>query len=153
MDRVVALKILNPKLLGLPDSVARFRREVKGAARLSHPNIVTAYDAEQAGDSHFLVMEYVQGISLARLVEVQGPLPVGRACSFIRQAALGLEHAFKCGMVHRDIKPQNLMVVSGESVSGESVSGEGKAANSATGSHHSPLTTPRVKILDFGLAR
>src|SRR5262249_35413050 len=80
-------------------------------------------------------------------------LPIARACSYIRQAALGLEHAFECGMVHRDIKPQNLMVVSGESVSGESVRGEGKAANSATGSHHSPLSTPRGKILDFGLAR
>jgi uncharacterized protein (TIGR03067 family) len=124
MERVVALKVLPPRLLDRPDSVERFRREVKGAARLSHANIVTAHDADQAGSLHFLVMEYVPGISLARLVEEQGPLPVPKACAYIRQAALGLAHAHECGMVHRDIKPQNLMVVQ-----------------------------EQLKILDFGLAR
>jgi uncharacterized protein (TIGR03067 family) len=126
MDRVVALKVLHPGLLDRPDWVERFRREVRGAARLVHPHIVTAYDAEQAGGSHFLVMEYVEGISLARLVEERGPLPVAQACAYARQAALGLQHAHECGMVHRDIKPQNLMVAK---------------------------ETGRVKILDFGLAR
>src|SRR5260370_29643869 len=92
MERVVALKVLNSKLLDRPASIERFRREVKGAARLSHPNIVTAYDAEQAGATHFLVMEYVPGISLARLVEEQGPMPVSVASAYIRQAALGLHH-------------------------------------------------------------
>jgi serine/threonine protein kinase/WD40 repeat protein len=135
MERVVALKILNPRLLDKPASVERFRREVRGAGQLSHPNIVTAHDADHAGDSHFLVMEYVPGISLARLVEEQGPLPVATACNYIRQASLGLQHAFECGMVHRDIKPQNLMVVSGEPAKG--------AARAAQ----------QVKILDFGLAR
>src|SRR5262249_28733202 len=88
-------------------------------------------DADQAGSTHLFVMEYVSGISLARLVEEQGPLPVATACAYIRQAALGLQHAHDCGMVHRDIKPQNLMVVSG---------GDDPAAR-------------HVKILDFGLAR
>jgi uncharacterized protein (TIGR03067 family) len=129
MDRVVALKILNPRLLDRPASVERFRQEVKGAARLIHPHIVTAYDADQAGASHFLVMEYVPGTSLARLVEEQGPLPVHQACDYVRQAALGLQHAHECGMVHRDIKPQNLVVLA-------QGAGEGL-----------------VKILDFGLAR
>jgi hypothetical protein len=125
MDRPVALKVIRREWTGDPATVERFRREVRSAAALAHPNIVTAHDADQAGDLHFLVMEYVDGTSLDRLVASRGPLPVLQACDYIRQAALGLEHATKQGMVHRDIKPQNLMLTP-----------EG-----------------RVKILDFGLAR
>jgi serine/threonine protein kinase len=125
MERVVALKVISPALTAVPGAVERFHREVKAAARLSHPNIVTAYDAEQAGDCHFLVMEFVTGTNLATVVRQRGPLPVGLACGYIRQVALGLQHAFEQGMVHRDIKPHNLMLTSGG----------------------------RVKILDFGLAR
>ena len=126
MDRPVALKVIRGDLLGNEAMVERFRREVKSAARLaSHPNIVAAYDAEQAGETHMLVMEFVEGTDLARLVERRGPLPVGEACEYARQAALGLQHAFEDGMVHRDIKPQNLM----------------------------RTTRGQVKILDFGLAR
>jgi hypothetical protein len=125
MERLVALKVIDRSLTGNPAVVERFRREVKAAGALSHPNIVHAYDAEQAGDSHFLVMEYVEGTTLARLVEREGPLPVARACDAIRQAARGLQRAHEHGLVHRDIKPHNLML------------------------------TPQgvVKILDFGLAR
>lgn len=125
MERPVALKVINRSLMEDPAAVERFRREVKTAARLSHPNIVTAFDAEQANEHHFLVMEYVDGLSLDRLIDKQGPLPVREACDFIRQAALGLQHAHERGMVHRDIKPQNLM------------------------------RTPdgQIKVLDFGLAR
>jgi serine/threonine protein kinase len=125
MERLVALKVIDHGLTSKPDVVERFRREVKAAAQLNHPNIVHAYDAEQAGDSHFLVMEFVEGTTLARLVEQQGPLPAAQACDYVRQAALGLQRAFEHGMVHRDIKPHNLM------------------------------RTPQgvVKILDFGLAR
>jgi uncharacterized protein (TIGR03067 family) len=125
MERPVALKLVSQSLTSNPAMVERFRREVKTAGQLKHPNIVMAYDAEQAGDSHFLVMEYVEGKSLARLVSEQGLLPVHQACDYIRQAALGLQYAHECGMVHRDIKPHNLML------------------------------TPdgQVKILDFGLAR
>jgi uncharacterized protein (TIGR03067 family) len=152
MERVVALKVLNSKLLDRPASIERFRREVKGAARLIHPNIVTAYDAEQAGTSHFLVMEYVPGISLARLVEEQGPMPVSVASAYIRQAALGLQHAFECGMVHRDIKPQNLMVVQPPR-DPQSRDREGAVPRPVD----APLPFGRgsevVKILDFGLAR
>jgi predicted Ser/Thr protein kinase len=125
MERPVALKVISRELTRDPAAVERFRREVKTAARLSHPNIVTAHDAEQANDLHFLVMEYVEGVSLDRLVEQRGRLPVAQACEYVRQAALGLQHAHERGMVHRDIKPQNLML------------------------------TPQgqVKVLDFGLAR
>src|SRR5262249_32612578 len=113
MNRPVALKVIHPRLAANQATVERFRREWTGAARLVHPNIVTAFDPDQAGRPYLFVMEYVSAISLARLVEEQGPLPVPTACAYIRQAALGLQHAHDCGMVHRDIKPQNLMVVSG----------------------------------------
>ena len=89
----------------------RFRREAQAAARLSHPNIVLVYECDQDGDTHFLAMEYVPGVTLQRLVEQSGPLPVGQACDLVRQAALGLQHASEQGLVHRDIKPSNLMVV------------------------------------------
>jgi len=125
MDRQVALKIIHRDLIKHPRIVERFRQEVKAAARLSHPNIVTAYDADQAGDLHFLVMEFVDGISLAQLVGKRGPLEVAYACHYVRQAAKGLHHAFEAGMVHRDIKPHNLMLT----------------------------RKGQVKILDFGLAR
>src|SRR5260370_1120539 len=75
----------------------------------THPTLVPAYDAEQAGDTHFLVMEFVEGKSLDRVVAEEGPLPVARACDYVRQAALGLQHAHRHGMVHRDVKPHNLM--------------------------------------------
>ena len=110
MDRVVALKVLTKKLLDSPDAVARFQREVKAAARLAHPHIVTAYDADEAGGLHFLVMEYVDGSDLAGMVKQQGPLPVNQALDFLLQAARGLEHAHGEGVVHRDIKPSNLLV-------------------------------------------
>src|SRR5262249_43720574 len=103
MGRTVALKVINQSLTRDPKAVDRFRLEVQAAARLSHPNIVTAFDAETAGSLHFLVMEFVEGISLARVVEKRGTLPVAHACNYVRQAALGLQHAFVQGMVHRDI--------------------------------------------------
>ncbi len=125
MERQVAIKVISKSLLEHPDALERFHREVKAAAKLSHPNIVIAFDAERAGDLHMLVMEYVEGRSLDRVLRDKGPLPILHACDYVRQAALGLQHACDKGMVHRDVKPQNLML------------------------------TPQgqVKVLDFGLAR
>jgi WD40 repeat protein/predicted Ser/Thr protein kinase len=125
MERTVALKVIRRDLMNRPTAAERFVLEVRAAARLSHPNIVTAHDAEQAGDVHFLVMEYVHGESLESLVHRQGTLSVVQSCDAVRQAALGLQHAHERGMVHRDVKPANL------------------------------LRTPdgTVKVLDFGLAR
>ncbi len=125
MERPVAIKVLNRALLDHPDALPRFLGEIKAAARLDHENIVRAHDAERAGDLHMLVMEYVEGQSLDRVLRRKGPLPVPHACHCARQAALGLQYASDRGMVHRDIKPQNLMLTP-----------QGK-----------------VKILDFGLAR
>ena len=124
MERTVALKVINRGLVQKADAVDRFHREVKAAAQLSHPNIVTSHDADQAGDFHFMVMEHVDGVDLSQTVKDRGALPVAETCDYIRQAAIGLQHAHERGMVHRDIKPHNLMVT-------------------ADGI---------VKILDFGLA-
>src|SRR5262245_3270357 len=144
MKRTVALKVINPKFMQSKQAVERFHREVQAAARLHHPNIVTAHDAEQAGGAHYLVMEYVPGTDLQKVLEQRGPLPIAEACEYIRQAALGLQHAHENGMVHRDIKPQNLML-----------SGVDEAARFVVSSGRSEplrLRAASVKILDFGLA-
>ena len=150
MDRLVALKLINQGLVRNTQAVERFRREVRAAARLTHPNIVTAYDAEQAGDVHFLVMEFVDGTDLASVVQQQGPLPIAQACDCIRQAAEGLQHAHEMGMVHRDIKPHNLML-SSRGLRVESPERGNNVANSASGPSVVD-SRPTVKILDFGLA-
>jgi serine/threonine protein kinase len=116
--RLVALKVIRRERLLAEDSVRRFRREVQAAARLTHPNIVLVYDSDQSGDTHFLAMEYVDGITLQRLVEVEGPLPPARACDYVRQAALGLQHAHEQALVHRDVKPANLMLAGWRPASG-----------------------------------
>jgi serine/threonine protein kinase len=143
--RTVALKIIRKERLTHPESVLRFRRESQAAARLSHPNVVLVYESDRAGDLHYLAMEFVEGITLQRLVEQYGPLPVAQACEWIRQAALGLQHAQEQMLVHRDIKPSNLMLAlprSGAIVPGRK---SGPALASWEGAV--------VKILDMGVAR
>ena len=110
MERVVALKVLASSAMKSPDAVQRFHREVKAAARLEHPNVVTAYNADEDGGRHFLVMQYVEGSDLSALVKDNGPLSVDKALSCILQAARGLEYAHAEGVVHRDIKPANLLL-------------------------------------------
>jgi serine/threonine protein kinase len=110
MDRLVALKAIRREALKAPGAVERFQREARTAAMLSHPNVVTVFDSSTGGGGHYLVMEYIEGTDLARVVKTQGALPVAAACEYIRQAALGLQHAHERGLVHRDIKPHNLML-------------------------------------------
>src|SRR5262249_43367347 len=110
MERIVAVKVLPPAMVKDRTAVQRFRREVQAAARINHPNIVTAFDADQAGGVHFLVMEFVEGSDLSALVKSNGPLPVEQAVACILQAARGLEFAHGEGIVHRDIKPANLLL-------------------------------------------
>jgi tRNA A-37 threonylcarbamoyl transferase component Bud32 len=116
MGRRVAVKVIHPHLCGSPAATERFRREVRAAARLAHPHIVTAYDAGQAGGRPFLVMEYVEGESLGDRLERLGPLSVAEACAAVRQAALGVQHAHDHGLIHRDLKPHNLMCAAGGTV-------------------------------------
>jgi serine/threonine-protein kinase len=130
LGRMVAVKVIRKELLAHPDSLRRFRREIKAASKLSHPNVVLAFDADEVRGVHYFAMEFVPGTDLFRMVRTSGPLLPGPACEYIRQAALGLQHAHERGIVHRDIKPHNLLVV---------------AANDST--------LPMVKVLDMGLAR
>lgn len=110
LGRVAAVKVINKQRLEHPSAVHRFQRETEAAAQLSHPNIVAVHDADDAGDLHYLVMEYIDGIDLFRLLAKVGPLPWALACEVVAQAALGLHHAHELGYVHRDIKPQNILV-------------------------------------------
>jgi formylglycine-generating enzyme required for sulfatase activity/tRNA A-37 threonylcarbamoyl transferase component Bud32 len=110
MDRLVALKVIRPEALKAPAAVERFQREARLAAKLAHPNVVTVFDSGAAGNTHYLVMEYLEGTDLASLLRQMGSVPVGDACNYVRQAALGLQHAFEQGLVHRDVKPSNLML-------------------------------------------
>jgi hypothetical protein len=90
--------------------VARFQREMEAIGRLNHPHIVRATDAGEVDGTHFLVMDFIDGQTLGQLVQAGGPLPVAEACELVRQAALGLQHVHQHGLVHRDVKPSNLLL-------------------------------------------
>lgn len=109
LGKPVALKMIHRRRLGDPEAVARFEREMKAVGRLDHSNIVRATDAGESRGVHFLVMEFVEGVNLSRLVKAGGPLPVREACALIVQAAAGLQYAHEAGLIHRDVKPSNLI--------------------------------------------
>jgi formylglycine-generating enzyme required for sulfatase activity/tRNA A-37 threonylcarbamoyl transferase component Bud32 len=110
MKRVVALKVLPSSLTEQTEAVERFEREVEAAAKLVHRNIVVAHDADEADGLHFLVMEYVDGGDLRSLVHLIGTLAVGQAVDYILQAAQALEYAHQKQVIHRDVKPANLLL-------------------------------------------
>jgi serine/threonine-protein kinase len=143
MGRVVALKVIRPERVADRGAVQRFCREVEAAAKLSHPNIVRAYDAGEVDGTYYFAMQYVAGTDLARLVKQGGPLPAARACDYVCQAAFGLEHIHESGLAHRDIKPSNLMIT-----------GVGEPRPASDPASGATLNAPgTVKILDLGLAR
>ena len=125
LDRTVALKVLHEHHLHDPEYVERFRREARSAAVLSHPNIVTVIDRGEHDGHQFIVFEYVGGENLKRLIEQRKPLPVATALELAIQIARGLSFAHRSGLVHRDVKPQNVLL-----------NGDGQA-----------------KVTDFGIAR
>lgn len=110
INKRVAIKVLPIKRVDQTSFLARFEREARVAFQLGHQNIARAFDKEQMGGIHFIVMEYVEGIDLHAKVKEDGPLEVREAALYIRQAALGLHYAHEEGMVHRDIKPANLIL-------------------------------------------
>ena len=130
MNRPVAIKVLSASLTRTRAERDAFQREVRAAGKLAHPNIVTAVDAGDLHDRCYLVLEFVDGPTLEALVRQRGPLPAAQACEFVRQTAAGLQHAHEKGLVHRDLKPTNLMV--------------------ARPTPSAPLT---VKITDFGVPK
>ena len=105
-----AIKVLPKSKLGKNSYLERFQREAKAIASLNHPNIVRAYDINNEKDTHYLVMEYVEGADMQNLVRKHGPLPYAVAADYIAQAARGLHHAHEAGLIHRDVKPANLLV-------------------------------------------
>lgn len=147
LHRVVALKVIRQgRLSSDPEVVKRFQRESQLAAQMSHPNVVLVYDADQVDHTHFIAMEYVEGIDLGKLVRERGPLPAKYVCEYLRQASLGLQHAHECGLIHRDIKPSNLLVTRVPP----------KPADDAPQDESIRFGNPSlsvVKILDMGLAR
>jgi len=132
MKKVVAIKVMKPDVAKDKEAVDRFYREIEVASQVSHPHIVYAYEAGPVGTQLVLALEYVEGTTLEELVTKSGPLPVPKACEYIRQAAVGLQYAHERGLVHRDIKPSNLLLA--------------RPSPAAGG-------IEIVKILDLGLAR
>ena len=125
LNRAVAIKVLHSHYAVDAGFLQRFHHEAQAAANLRHPNIVDVYDVGQDGDVHYIVMEYVAGSDLKSLILRNGPLPVEQAVAIGEAVASGLEAAHRVGMIHRDIKPQNIIV--------------GEQGN--------------VKITDFGIAK
>jgi eukaryotic-like serine/threonine-protein kinase len=132
--RTVALKVVRAALLSNPVIRGRYEREVQATSKLDHPHIVRTLDAGEADGKFYMAMEFVDGIDLSRLMKDCGALEVAEACEYVRQAALGLQHAHDCGFVHRDVKPSNIVVA---------------------GERHVPQATEPavVKLLDLGLSR
>src|SRR4051794_18012930 len=125
LDRPVALKVLTSELSRDPSFVERFRREAQAAANLSHPNIVAIYDWGQEEGTYFIVMEYIEGHSLRDVLRAQSKIEATRAAGIGAEVANGLSFAHKAGVVHRDVKPGNVLIETGG----------------------------QVKVTDFGVAR
>ncbi len=110
LHRRVALKVLSPDRMNNPRALARFTREAKVGAQLQHDNLVRIYDEGESNGIRYLVMEYIEGRNIGQLIQDTGPLPWPEACRIARQVALGLEHAYQKGLIHRDVNPCNILI-------------------------------------------
>lgn len=110
MHRKVALKVISKEFSNNPDALKQFQAEARAIATLNHINIVQAYNFESEGDRYYIVMEYVDGQSLEKRVQKEGPLPINDVISYLRQSAKALQHAHQRNMIHCDIKPDNLLL-------------------------------------------
>lgn len=166
LDRLVALKIIRPQILASrPEILSRFNREARAIAQVNHPNIVILFDADEFEGTHYIAMEYVEGQTLETLVRAGGPMGFKQSCDYIRQAALGLQHAYEVGLVHRDIKPSNILVAQKNTEIGSSSiklrrpalitihQKEQSLANNLSSPTKLLGSWGQVKILDMGLAR
>jgi eukaryotic-like serine/threonine-protein kinase len=143
LERTVAVKVLAEHLSDDEKFVARFRREALAVAKLIHPNIVQVYDTGVDEGRHYIVMEFVEGRSGAQLLQTEGRLGAATSVQIGVQACSGLEYAHRQGIIHRDVKPGNLMVIGGPA-------GRGKPG---AGGHDPPTGEMTVKLADFGIAR
>jgi serine/threonine protein kinase len=143
LERTVAVKVLAEHLSDDEKFVARFRREALAVARLIHPNIVQVYDTGVDDGRHYIVMEYVEGKSGAQLLQTKGTLGPAISVQIGVQSCSGLEYAHRQGIIHRDVKPGNLMVIGGPAAS----------RGASAGGHDPPTGEMTVKLTDFGIAR
>ncbi|HVU12660.1 MAG TPA: protein kinase [Phototrophicaceae bacterium] len=116
LGRTVAVKILRPSLTNDPAFLARFRNEARSVANLTHPNIVTVHDVGSDGPTHYIVMEFVEGTDLKRIIKAEGALPIERALNLAIQICAGIGFAHRAGLVHADVKPQNMLVTTDDIV-------------------------------------
>jgi len=110
LHRLVTVKMLRPEYTSDEEFVSRFRKEAQAVAKLSHPNVVSVYDVGQEGETHYIVMEYVEGRNLKQIIKEKVKLPLTQAVEIARQICEGLQHAHENGIIHRDIKPHNILV-------------------------------------------
>ncbi len=116
LGRTVAVKILRPSLTNDPEFLKRFRQEARNVANLSHPNIVTVHDVGQDGNTHYIVMEYIDGEDLKRLIRAEAPFSIDRALGIAIKICAGVGYAHRAGLVHADVKPQNVLVTDSDNV-------------------------------------
>ncbi len=146
VPRILALKVIRQECLTNPNAIGRFLKEAESAARLTHQNIIRSFEVDHVDDTYYLALELLDGINLKQLVRKEGPLDVDKACDYILQAAMGLDHIHRNGMVHRDITPGNLMITN---IPGD----ESKSEPSSSSALDPERKWGLLKILDLGLAR